>query len=80
MQRYAAAAERSYYKAHRELQQGRKDAKVVEKQVAAALNRHIEAYINAPMPGPMPDAAPAEIGFVSQIHHEPPLSDLPSAD
>ena len=63
MQRYAAAAERSYYKAHRELQQGRKDAKVVEKQVVAAMNRHIEAYMNAPMP----DAAPAQIGFVSQF-------------
>ncbi len=51
LQRYAAAAERSYYKAHRELQQGRKDDQVVEPKQAASLNNFIEAYINAPMPG-----------------------------
>jgi hypothetical protein len=50
LQRYAAAAERSYYKAHRELQQGRKDDQVVEHKQAASLSNFIDAYINAPMP------------------------------
>lgn len=51
LQRYAAAAERSYYKAHRELQQSRKDDQQVEHKQAASLSNFIEAYINAPMPG-----------------------------
>ena len=50
LQRYAAAAERSYYKAHRELQQGRKDDKQLEHKQSASLSNFIDAYINAPMP------------------------------
>ncbi len=51
LQRYSAAAERSYYKAHRELQQGRKDDQQIAHKQSASLSNFIEAYINAPMPG-----------------------------
>ena len=48
LHRYATAAERSYYKAHHELEQTRKNAQQTRSQ---ALDDYIEAYINAPMPG-----------------------------
>ena len=51
LQRYAAGAERSYYKAHHELQQCRHDDQQVEHEQAAALSNFIDAYINVPMPG-----------------------------
>lgn len=51
LQRYAAAAERSYYKAHRELQQGRKDDQQIAVKQSAAISNYIDTYINAPMPG-----------------------------
>ncbi len=50
LQRYAAAAERSYYKAHRELQQGRKDDQQIAHKQSASLSNFIEAYVNAPVP------------------------------
>ena len=51
LQRYAASVERSYYKAHRELQQSRKEVPEAENKQAQALSSFIDAYINAPMPG-----------------------------
>ena len=51
LQRYAASAERSYYKAHRELQQSRKEVHQAENQEAPSLSSFIDAYMNAPMPG-----------------------------
>ena len=61
LQRYAAAAERSYYKAHRELQQGRKEDKHLEHKQSASLSNFIDAYINAPMPGQSAPSNVAEI-------------------
>ena len=58
LQRYAASAERSYYKAHRELQQSRKEVHQVENKEAASLSTFIDAYINAPMPG---QSAPSNV-------------------
>ncbi len=50
LQRYSAAAERSYYRAHRELQQSRKEDPQVEHKQAVSLSNVIDAYINAPIP------------------------------
>ena len=48
LQRYRAAAERSYYKAHRELQQSRGRNQKAE---ASALDHYIKKVVFAPMPG-----------------------------
>ena len=64
LQRYAASAERSYYKAHRELQQSRKEIHQVENKEAAVLSSFIDAYINAPMPG---QSVPSSIAPIRPI-------------
>ncbi len=51
LQRYSAAAERSYYKALRELQTLRAR---VQKTEAAAVDNYIKQVVNAPMPGQTP--------------------------
>ena len=53
-QRYIAALERSYYKAHRELLQGRKLQNEIQRKAAAAgfkaQEAELLAYLNAPVP------------------------------
>ncbi|MDQ2946312.1 MAG: hypothetical protein M3Y27_10295, partial [Acidobacteriota bacterium] len=49
------------YKAHRELQQGRKEDKQLEHKQSASLSNFIDAYINAPMPGRTAASNVAEI-------------------
>ncbi len=58
LQRYAAAAERSYHKNYRELLHGRQVSQRVEQK---AVNNSIKNAIFAPMPAP-----PEPIGFASQ--------------
>ena len=81
LQRYAASAERSYYKAHRELQQSRKEVAQAENNAenkqAHALSSFIDAYINAPMPG---QAVPLQIAplNVAPIRPTPITQPTPS--
>jgi len=58
IQRYIAALERSYYKAHRELLQGRKVQNEIQRKAAAtefkAQEAELLAYLNAPAPPRLP--------------------------
>ena len=67
LQRNIAAAERAYYKAHRELLQTRRAA---AKDDTAALNLHIKKLANAPLPKPPVSTQPAP----RQTPDAPPLA------
>jgi hypothetical protein len=74
LQRYASAAERSYYKAHRELCANRKERAQAEaraaKTEAKQLDNMIKNYIFAPVP--LPSRKPANTELRNEANLQPP--------
>ena len=71
LERYSAAAERSYHKNYRELLRGRQANQKVE---AKAMDSHIKNVVFAPLPSEHPvDPEPAQPqnGFASQTQPDP---------
>jgi hypothetical protein len=71
LHRYAAAAERAYYKALRELRQSRKQQK---KSDTAAAEKLIHELMNAPIPGFVPRSARPSNGPVQNEPNSRPTS------
>jgi hypothetical protein len=70
LQRYRAAAERSYYKALRELQSSRKQ---MQKAEATALDNYIKKVIYAPLPGSCEPRLQNEPNSTKPPSTKPPL-------
>ncbi len=83
--RYAAAAQRTYYKAHKELRESRRSA--VQQKTAdhrrslADVERALSNYINAPMPRLMPHPAKSpethEESEFESLYETNPISPVP---